>query len=105
MSKICKNQDYDLEIMPRKKMCHSCNAESLKLEKLDPHSAKIGMFSEENGMNPTPMPPCISRLSRLELEAIRMISPQTSIYCRKGGKLGHVGHVIGKFQHLYDLFS
>ena len=102
---VCKNQDYDLEIMPRKKMCHSCNAESLKLEKLDPHSAKIGMFSEENGMNPTPMPPCISRLSRLELEAIRMISPQTSIYCRKGGKLGHVGHVIGNFQHLYDLFS
>merc|ERR1711893_557262 len=62
---------------------------------MDPSITHIPMFGKENKMHPTPVPACLTDLNNVEIEAIRMISPQTSIYCRKGGKLGHTGNVIG----------
>lgn len=66
-------------------MCHSCNEESKKLA-VRTSGSTHAMFGASNSMHPTPVPSVISDLTRIEVDCIRKISPQTKIYCRKGGK-------------------
>ena len=82
---VCHERDYGMHIMPKKKMCKTCNEESKRLG-VRTEGSTHAMFGASNYMHPTPVPSVISDLTRLEVDCIRKICPQTKIYCRKGGK-------------------
>ena len=83
--KICQESWFGLHVNQQNGMCSRCE----RLAKQQKYT-----FGKGNSMVPSEIPDCLSDLTYIEQCAIKIANPFFSVYCRRGGKTGMVGHTI-----------